>query len=284
MHQSPAPTHGQSSSRRIDPQAIVSAAFADITNVILLAVALPIATTFQKGIIFVAACFIFASYGGLRRLGSNRVPSRRLLMTVDWVGTLAVVIIYCVVGGHRLAAIAPAAALITTIYSVVRFPNPGVLIHVLMFLVTLYLWIMLSATLQSELPHATLAVHSAVWLVVVLALILALRYVPPGSARLNGEPLSSRAASTSVTAILSPRELDILQLLARHDLRTYEDVGEQAQPIVSGRTVASHLRRIERKLGVRGGRWVVVRAARSRGILGSPPAKTRPGRSDSSSG
>lgn len=166
------------------------------------------------------------------------------MTTVDWAGTLAVVITYCVAGDDRLAAIAPAATFVSVVVTVLRYPSTGILINTLMLAITLILWLVLSARLQPELSYAVLTPHGGVWLVVMLAFTLVLRDLPPDSARLERESSSQHPASATMTSILSARELDILQFLARRDLRTYENVGERAPPIISGRTVASHLRRM----------------------------------------
>lgn len=65
---------------------------------------------------------------------------------------------------------------------------------------------------------------------------------------------------------LSPREYQVLQLLARQDL-TYEQIGSRLDPPVSRETVKTHARRIADKLGVARRRDAIIEAAIQRGLV-----------------
>lgn len=66
---------------------------------------------------------------------------------------------------------------------------------------------------------------------------------------------------------LSPREREILPLLARWELH-YEDIGARLH--ISTDTVKVHVKNIERKLDIHGGRQAIVAAAREHGLLALP--------------
>jgi DNA-binding CsgD family transcriptional regulator len=78
-----------------------------------------------------------------------------------------------------------------------------------------------------------------------------------------GQPLATEPAPTPAeSTLLTHRELDVLQLLARR----YTDKEIAGTLVISPRTVSSHIDHLGDKLGVHG-RRAIVEAAQAQGLL-----------------
>ena len=86
---------------------------------------------------------------------------------------------------------------------------------------------------------------------------------PDEASPIVGQPLTTEPVPTpSGSTLLTHRELDVLQLLARRC--TDKEIADAL--VISPRTVSSHIDHLGDKLGVHG-RRAIVEAARAQGLL-----------------
>lgn len=113
----------------------------------------------------------------------------------------------------------------------------------------------------------TLSAAAGFVLAVSIRIIAAMRHSSAAFAKAGAPPSSSQSAGRSTTdaaILLTPREQDVLSLMAESDL-TIKEIGLRLR--LSPNTVRTHEHNIGEKLGAHR-RWPIVEAARQQGLLG----------------
>ncbi len=212
----------------------------------------------------------------LHRLGDyasvNQVNTvARVATLLDW--CVPVAALGFGTGNHAYTA--PVAVLLAVIPASLRFGLYGVTGSSIAATALVVVWLALHVWVFDTWPFVQAVGRAGVWLggVACLAGMLA-SAVTWYDWRLKLEQQSHErvlAGYLREHSGLSRREWEVLQLLKCDALTTYRMIGSLLSPPVDARTVGSHVRRIEKKLGVSGGRWRIVRAATDLGYIESGP-------------
>ena len=186
---------------------------------------------------------------------------------VDWCVAVATVGLL----NADLAPIAPAATLPVLLPAVIRFQFRGAVASGLASLALIAIWVALHALTRSSVTSRQAVVIALAW-VGILPWVAALLVAGIVARRmLRTIQRTSPLPRTETPAVarcggLTERQCELLPLLAQPAL-SYDEIGERLDPIISGRTVGTHVFKMGQALGVGGGRWAVVTEARRRGML-----------------
>lgn len=240
---------------------------------LLLLAGMPLADAARRSWVVLLAVAIVASNVAIgwrlhRATTDNHLRHLAVAVTcADWCVALAMIGLL----DADLAPATPAATLTVLIPAAIRFQLRGVIAAGLASVVLVVFWAAVHATTRSPVAPRQAAVVALAWAGILLwvAALLVAGIVARRMLRTiqSAAPLPHNdALAVAQCGGLTARQCELLPLLAQPVL-SYDEIGERLDPIISGRTVGTHVFKMGQALGVAGGRWAVVTEARRRGML-----------------